>query len=125
MVTQLVLGDANVDASDAVRSHVHRRDTPFVVISRTIRDACGDAAFGVASLPHHVALTRAPQNGMTALMFAAGKGCTTTVAALVRLGADINAKNKVRLLKLPAASVRCLPSLLSLSASVVNFRQPN
>ncbi len=36
------------------------------------------------------------QSGWTALMCAAGKGHIATVAELVRLGAEINAKNKVR-----------------------------
>jgi ankyrin repeat protein len=43
-----------------------------------------------------VAERRVLQDGVTALMHAALNGHTATAAELVRLGADINAKNDVR-----------------------------
>jgi hypothetical protein len=36
------------------------------------------------------------QNGVTALMLATDNGRTATATELVRLGADVNAKNNVR-----------------------------
>jgi hypothetical protein len=46
--------------------------------------------------PWLTAALRVPQDGWTALVSAADYGHTATAAELVRLGADINAKDNVR-----------------------------
>ncbi len=82
-VAELVRLGADMDIQDPVRLRVRRRVAPPGCPSLL---RVGTAQAGRV----------APQSGETALMRAASRGLTGTVAELARSGADINAKDIVR-----------------------------
>ncbi len=88
---KLVRLGANLDASDGVRSDCRR-----IQCSRHVGDVMRFRVWFTSS-PYRVAGARVLQEGWMALRWAVSFGKYGTAVELVRLGADINAKDRVGL----------------------------